>query len=85
MKPKPTNQSTEQNKQTPPPQKPQAPKQQKGDNLNFVVFIELVQFFRSQDPRTPICKGYVFKEQNGTPSTKERADVRVRECRTSSQ
>lgn len=69
MKPKPTNQKPNkknpQNKQKTPSKnkkKPQAPKQQKGDNLSFVVFIELVQLFRSQDPRTSICKGYVFKE-----------------------
>lgn len=69
MKPKPTNQKPNKKKtpkQTKNPlkrqKKPQAPKQQKGDNLSFVVFIELVQLFRSQDPRTSICKGYVFKE-----------------------
>lgn len=43
-------------------EKKQPPKQQKGDNLNFVVFIGLVQFLGSQDPRTPNCKGYIFKE-----------------------
>lgn len=88
MKPKQKNTTPNQTKKPPIKKKnqpTQALKQQKGDNLNFVVSTELVQFFRSQDPRTPICKGHRFKEQNGTPTMKEHADGRLRECRTTSQ
>lgn len=89
---KKTTKTPNRNKQKKPKTKPnqkrnqnQVPKQQKGDNLNFVAFTGLVQFFRSQDPRTAICKGHVLEEQNGIPVTKERADVRLRECCTSSR
>lgn len=45
----------------------QAPKQQKGDNLNFVAFTGLVQFFRSQDPEQQSAKDTYLRNKTELP------------------